>query len=874
MTKADRRKEMEFLKERMAALAIEESEDDDPQDAEHEGMTAEEANAYVVPTAEEENTFMTEAGHIKGSDEIRGSTKVKRTIGSPKKQKASKKRREQIKKRAEQEEIDRQQLQRIKDIEKGKRAWTRNPGDKSESVEHRIDTLRQVEERNDRDNWVALTRIENAYVSETVDEDHDDNSAGSLSSDGESEPWESVSRPPSKEKLRSRLEKRREEVRKRRVSGDERQAKCTEVCKDIIGAHVLSGEGRDQYIRERGCKVITARMAEEYFDDACTYISRHCVWGERTTLDGRSVGHEEVTWYGFSDEQKMKAADALYNHHDQAVLNGRNTGLQMYTCYECGHTHIGGIGTIRVKIDPVSGKYDRIKDDLTILTVHEEISRSIRSKRFEITPDALARSAKIGMDQAEWILAKGEMDRSYEERMMVSKCAESMSKLVFAMEVEQKLEEEAKWHDDRAKECRRVTRETLIGCVLCAKCAQRAFPRKNYMTHDGRITTEFSEEARESIKVRKMDSGLNTPQAKRLLRHFDLLATEIAHECRDHKLQVRLDTLCLAFPRNYLDYQAAIGQNMGLFYRCTGRKPNVLGQLVPTYGCYIAACHNHWYEIDRNGKWKNHALRKYWSSAESGYVCPFCRVPYPAQDLRDRLLCVRGDQLYGKTKNGQHYFSIGCASDHGIEEAEWKEIETQLDFVKLVGDACMRASRGWEQLTSDFLPKINRSNMLEYFAQASTMTLDMIENIGLTVRMKDITTHDKMVEIFGDVFVETSGLQPGTTSIPVLHCPEGAEQIRYYSRLPVIHLEYLKSLIYGVLAGFPLWLLQIRDTPFDETEFAWTEAGNKRSGVAHEVRKTVWEHLRVDGHAETAVPPAVADKQPDGFGVAKIKGRR
>ena len=91
----------------------------------------------------------------------------------------------------------------------------------------------------------------------------------------------------------------------------------------------------------------------------------------------------------------------------------------------------------------------------------------------------------------------------------------------------------------------------------------------------------------------------------------------------------------------------------------------------------------------------------------------------------------------------------------------------------------MRASRGWDQLTSDFLPKINRSNMSDYFAQASNMTLAMIDNIGLEVRKKDITTYDKMGEIFSDVFVETSGIQPGTAAIPVLHCPEGAEQIKY-----------------------------------------------------------------------------------------------
>ena len=159
---------------------------------------------------------------------------------------------------------------------------------------------------------------------------------------------------------------------------------------------------------------------------------------------------------------------------------------------------------------------------------------------------------------------------------MIRKCFESIFKLVIAIEVERKLEKEAERYDKKAKECRRTTRDTLIGCVLCAKCAQRAFPEKNYMTHDGRITAEFSEDARESIKRRRLDKGLNEPQAKRLLRHFDLIATEIAHGCRDHKLQVRLDTLSLAFPRNYLDYQAAIGKNMGPFLQMHQKEEKTL----------------------------------------------------------------------------------------------------------------------------------------------------------------------------------------------------------------------------------------------------------------------------------------------------------
>ena len=120
--------------------------------------------------------------------------------------------------------------------------------------------------------------------------------------------------------------------------------------------------------------------------------------------------------------------------------------------------------------------------------------------------------------------------------------------------------------------------------------------------------------------------------------------------------------------------------------------------------------------------------------AASGYVCPFCAIPYPGDDLKDRLLCVGSDHMYGKTKDGQRYYSIGNAGDHGITETQWAEIETKLDFIKLVGDACMRASKGWDQLTDDFFPKFNRSNMADYFAQASNMTIEMVDNIGLAVR--------------------------------------------------------------------------------------------------------------------------------------------
>ena len=156
-----------------------------------------------------------------------------------------------------------------------------------------------------------------------------------------------------------------------------------------------------------------------------------------------------------------------------------------------------------------------------------------------------------------------------------------MSKALFSIHAEDILNKEADRRRKKGLSCRRRTKAQLVGCLLCAGCAQEAFPGKNYVTSDGRITTEFSEEARESIKKRL---GINDTQARRMLRQFDALEKEIAHECRDYKIEIRMDVLCLAFPRNYLDYTAAIGKNLGLFYRCTGRKyDEELDEIIQTF---------------------------------------------------------------------------------------------------------------------------------------------------------------------------------------------------------------------------------------------------------------------------------------------------
>ena len=170
-------------------------------------------------------------------------------------------------------------------------------------------------------------------------------------------------------------------------------------------------------------------------------------------------------------------------------------------------------------------------------------------------------------------------------------------------------------------------------------------------------------------------------------------------------IKIRLDTLCQAFPRNYLDYQGHIGKNLGLFYRCTGRKRRESGIWFPTYSCYVAIGHDHWYEIDRKGKWLDEKLRTNWDiGCRTGYVCPICGIPYMNEDLKDRVFVVGKDGIYGpgRCSNGQHYYAIGDHEDHDISKEEWEEFETKLDFIKLLGDACMREARGWPHTTSDF----------------------------------------------------------------------------------------------------------------------------------------------------------------------------
>ena len=160
-----------------------------------------------------------------------------------------------------------------------------------------------------------------------------------------------------------------------------------------------------------------------------------------------------------------------------------------------------------------------------------------------------------------------------------------------------------------------------------------------------------------------------------------MIAKEIAKEAQDKRLGIRLDTLCMAFPRNYLDYQAHIGKNLGLFYRCTGRMKDISGEWFPTYSCYVAVCHDHWYEVDWT-KWRS-ARRIDWSiGCDTGYMCAFCGVWYKYVDLRDRLFVVGNDGVFGpgKSKNGQHYYAIGDAADHKITEQEWRDLETMLDL--------------------------------------------------------------------------------------------------------------------------------------------------------------------------------------------------
>ena len=70
------------------------------------------------------------------------------------------------------------------------------------------------------------------------------------------------------------------------------------------------------------------------------------------------------------------------------------------------------------------------------------------------------------------------------------------------------------------------------------------------------------------------------------------------------------------------------------------------------------------------------------------------------------------------------------------------------------------------------MPSINKTHILDYFAQGASLTEEMIRNIGRTARRKEIVKYDEMVDTFGDVFHDVTGIQPGIESIPVLHYPD------------------------------------------------------------------------------------------------------
>ena len=128
----------------------------------------------------------------------------------------------------------------------GKKVWTRDPDDKTETPERRIDTLREAEESRGRNNWAVLTQMKDSYMSGETEVE----SVTSIPDDGH-EPWEPSSREEIKKRLYAKLRWKQQVKRERRAYWDEKRAKCSELCKDTVGIHVLEGEERDKYIKER-----------------------------------------------------------------------------------------------------------------------------------------------------------------------------------------------------------------------------------------------------------------------------------------------------------------------------------------------------------------------------------------------------------------------------------------------------------------------------------------------------------------------------------------------------------------------------------------------------------------------------------------------
>ena len=127
--------------------------------------------------------------------------------------------------------------------------------------------------------------------------------------------------------------------------------------------------------------------------------------------------------------------------------------------------------------------------------------------------------------------------------------------------------------------------------------------------------------------------------------------------------------------------------------------------------------------------------------------------------------------------DGRLYFAFGGPSDHGVPQHEWLEFEQKLGFLKMLGDACVRASKSWPQLTRDFEPLINSANKMDYFSQVTEITLEMVTNIGLTTRQTNVIPYDDMVKTWGDTWMDSTGIQRGTTSVPDLKGPGGCSKV-------------------------------------------------------------------------------------------------
>ena len=223
--------------------------------------------------------------------------------------------------------------------------------------------------------------------------------------------------------------------------------------------HRQPPDKQEEAAKERGCVVTTPEMTAERYDDICTDMARYQATDKMTYLDGRTtVVDQKVVC--FSDEDKLNALANLYDHKRRG-LNGRHTGVNLFSCYKYGFTSIGAYGTRPVKLDVAKGMFELIRDDVTKRTTHEGIVGALRAPKWCLAPEVLARSAGISSEEAEWILTKDELDRLHQRRRLMSKCKGSMPVSVFTVHVKKQFEDDIKHHGKMVDKYKHS--DTLIG---------------------------------------------------------------------------------------------------------------------------------------------------------------------------------------------------------------------------------------------------------------------------------------------------------------------------------------------------------------------------------------------------------------------------